>query len=48
MLSFQDIQIAEASAANSTFEDPLVRGVIGADIQSQYSILPVRIGRGTG
>jgi hypothetical protein len=48
MLSFQDVQITEASAANFTFEDLLVCDVIGVDIHSQHSILPVRVGRGTG
>ena len=40
--------MTEASAANSTFEDILVCDVFSVDIQSQQSILPVRIGRGTG
>ena len=34
MLSFQDAQTTEASAANSTSEDLLVHDVIGVDIQS--------------
>ena len=50
MLSFQALQITEASAAKYTFEDlsVLVRDVIGVDIRSRYSILMVRTGRGTG
>ena len=47
MLSFQDVQITEASVTNSTFEELLVGDVIGVDIQFQLSIFLVRIGRGT-
>ena len=44
MLSFQDVQITEASATNATFEDLLVRDIID---QSQHSFLTVCIARRT-